>query len=397
MRLHRSTALLRIVAVGLMLSGWLMLDRRRDMPLAAPTAANNDAKPEPAESGDTWPVFRGNARATGVATSKLPAKLDVLWKFAPERASFEATAVIADGRVFVGSLDGELFALNLKTGEKLWEFKTEGGFHAAAAVRRDCVFAGDADGKMYCLAAANGELLWTYEGGAEIDGGPNFFKDTVLFGSQDANLYCLKCDNGELVWKHTIGDQIRCSPTVIEDRAFLAGCDGVLHMVDLNTGESVGDGVPIEAPTGCTPAAGGDQIYFGGEGETFFCVDWKKSQIAWRYRSEERHFPYRSSAALTDKLVIVGGRDKYVRAFHLDGQEAWEYSAKTRVDSSPVVVGDRLFVGLGNGKLVALALDSGKELWSYEAGGDFSSSPAVASGRLVIGNANGTVYCFGGK
>ncbi len=49
-------------------------------------------------AADTWPLFRGDRLATGVAPGALPEKLEVLWKFqAGKEGGFEATAVIADG------------------------------------------------------------------------------------------------------------------------------------------------------------------------------------------------------------------------------------------------------------------------------------------------------------
>src|SRR5690606_23506085 len=94
---------------------------------ASPTGANaptnapgiqNDAK--------SWPLFRGNAQAQGVARTELPEKPVLLWEFTIDKGAFDATAVIVDGTVFIGDLDGKLYALNLKTGQKQWEYATEG-------------------------------------------------------------------------------------------------------------------------------------------------------------------------------------------------------------------------------------------------------------------------------
>ena len=63
----------------------------------------------------------------------------------------------------------------------------------------------------------------------------------------------------------------------VEDHCFLAGCDGKLHVIDLANGEETG-AIEIEAPTGSTPAAVGELIYFGTEGATFFCIDWKAAE-----------------------------------------------------------------------------------------------------------------------
>jgi outer membrane protein assembly factor BamB len=350
----------------------------------------------PPGAGGDWPVWRGDDLATGVARDNLPEQLDVVWKFHSNMHGFEATAAIHDGLVYAGSLDGELYVLSLADGTLRWKHHTELGFNAPPAVAGGRVFAGDADGRFYCLEAATGKPLWGFETGAEIDSGPNFYKDWVLFGSQDATLYCLEQATGKLVWKYTIGDQVRCSPTIVESRAFLAGCDAKLHIIDVEKGAAIA-AVEIDGATGSTPAVGGDCVFFGTEGPSFFAVNWRNAKIAWQLKPG-RNLPIRGSAAVTPEAVIFGGHDKHVYAVDPEtGKEIWSFATRAKIDGSPVVVGQRVFVGSGDGRLYALDRASGKPVWDYEAGGHFVASPAVADGRLVIGNTDGTLYCFGAK
>ena len=201
--------------------------------------------------------------------------------------------------------------------------------------------------------------------------------------------------SGEIVWKHSVQDQIRCSPTVVDDRAFLAGCDGQLHIVDLTQGEDAA-GVPIDAPTGSTPAVLGNLVFFGTEGGTFYAVNWETAEIAWTFRDEDSAQPFRSSAAVHANTVVVGSRNKKLHAFAADtGETLWTFSARQRIDSSPVIVGDRVFFGVADGRLYAVQLSTGEQLWEYEAGGGFAGSAAVAEQRLVIASDDGIVYCFG--
>lgn len=381
---------------------------RHYVPTNSEAAAQGSAAAAPGKKSATaeaanWPLYRGNSLATGVAKSSLADEPELLWKFPVKEGAFEATAVIHDGLVFVGDLDGVFYALDLKDGTEKWRFKGETGFNAAAAVRRATketgalVYVGDMHGVFYCLDAASGQKKWDFPTQAEINSSPNFYNDRVLVGSQDATLYCLNAETGEEVWKHEIEDQIRCMPTVVENRAFLAGCDGRLHIIDLDKGESVGE-VQIDAPTGSTPAVSGSMVYFGTEGGTFFGIDWKKAEVVWKFRDKKRNQPFRSSAAVTEKAVFVGGRDKVMRALEPEsGDELWAFPTRGRVDSSAVIVGQRAFFGSADGRIYAVTADTGKEVWQYEAGGSFTASPAVADGRLVIASDDGIVYCFGTK
>ena len=73
-------------------------------------------------AGD-WPMFRGNAALTGVASETLARSLHVRWKLVSEEA-FTSSAAIVKNMVFVGCDDGRLYALDLKTGELRWKFST---------------------------------------------------------------------------------------------------------------------------------------------------------------------------------------------------------------------------------------------------------------------------------
>ena len=78
---------------------------------------------------------------------------DVLWTYTA-RARFEASPVVVDDRVFVGSMDGKIVALNLETGEPDWEFVTGSEFIASPSVARKRLIIGTTDGTLYCFGKA---------------------------------------------------------------------------------------------------------------------------------------------------------------------------------------------------------------------------------------------------
>ncbi|HXT60018.1 MAG TPA: PQQ-binding-like beta-propeller repeat protein, partial [Pirellulales bacterium] len=96
-----------------------------------------------------------------MAAGSLPDNLKVVWKKSFKDGAFDATATIVDGTVYVGSFDGNLYALDLADGKEKWKFHTELGFKAAAAVRDGVVYVGDVDGKFHAIDAATGQPKWT--------------------------------------------------------------------------------------------------------------------------------------------------------------------------------------------------------------------------------------------
>ena len=56
--------------------------------------------------------------------------------------------------------------------------------------------------------------------------------------------------------------------------------------------------MPIEAPTGVTPAVLGDLVFFGTEAGTLFGVNWKEAKVAWKVEDKAPSQPMRSSPAV---------------------------------------------------------------------------------------------------
>ena len=104
--------------------------------LALGQAAGVDTAP-----ADSWPMYRGTTSLTGVSKSKLNKSLKPLWTF-KAKEGIHSTAAIADGRVFVGCDDGNLYALDFKTGKKQWTFATDDIVESSPLVHNGRVYFG---------------------------------------------------------------------------------------------------------------------------------------------------------------------------------------------------------------------------------------------------------------
>lgn len=381
--------------------------------IAVPTRADDPAT----APADAWPMARGCLAGTGASAAVLRLPLAEAWHREFDGTAFGVVPVIADGMVYAGDLDGTFHAVSLADGTDRWSFTAkDAGFPSAAAIGGTgdarLVVVGDDVGMVRAFAAATGEIRWTFETQGEISGGPTILEGPddvrVLVGSQDASLTCLDLATGKLLWKHEIADQIRCSPTVARtsegDRVFLAGCDGKLHVIDVATGTETA-AVPIDGPTGTTPATLGDRVFFGTEGGVFFAIDVVKGEVAWRAAATAAGQSYRSSAAVTNDLAIVGFRGKAIEAFAVaDGGRAWKQPMRGRVEASPAVVSASgpngaparavAIVADSAGRIAALDAATGEPAWEFDAGGGFGGGAAIAADRVVLASDDGILWCF---
>jgi outer membrane protein assembly factor BamB len=342
---------------------------------------------------DDWPLFHGNPEQTGVAASKVPGKLQVLWTF-KTTDSIENAVAVADGVVFAASMDEHLYAIDLKTGKEKWKYKAA-PFKSAPAVKGGLVYAGDLDGMVHCVDAVKGTKKWTFEAGAEV-GGVNFHGQTVLFASHDENLYCLSAD-GKKRWQFKTEGPIYGAPAVAEGKTFVVGCDSRLHVLDIDKGKEVRS-VDLGGQTGATAAVLGSHLYVGTMRNEVKAIDWKKGAESWTYRAARNPQAYFSSPAVTDKYVVIGSRDNRVHCIErAKGRDVWSFPTGNKVDSSPVVAGPRVVVGSQDGFLYVLDLGSGKELQKVKLDGAVNASPVVVGGKVLIGTQKGTLYCLGAK
>src|SRR6266542_2102838 len=72
---------------------------------------------------EDWQMFRGGPALLGVADGSLPTKPELLWSFKTGGAG-ESSPVVVGRRVFVGSTDAFLYALDAASGRLLWKYET---------------------------------------------------------------------------------------------------------------------------------------------------------------------------------------------------------------------------------------------------------------------------------
>ena len=96
-------------------------------------------------------MFRANLQRTGVYNTKGIYQLTELkWKFKTKGRVFSSPA-IADGVVYFGSVDGNLYAVDIKTGQEKWKFKTEDWVNSSPAIADGVVYFGSYDGNLYAV------------------------------------------------------------------------------------------------------------------------------------------------------------------------------------------------------------------------------------------------------
>ena len=92
-------------------------------------------------------------------------------------------AAVVDGTVYIGALDGILYAINAETGKKRWTYQTNSSIKASPAIYDGVAYFGDSDGVFHAVDINTHEMKWQFQTEGEIISSANFAGDRVLFGS----------------------------------------------------------------------------------------------------------------------------------------------------------------------------------------------------------------------
>lgn len=185
----------------------------------------------------------GQALAVEAATGKVKWRVDTV---VPGRSA----PTIADGRVFFGTIDERLFALDASTGEQLWTYQATDADtvifgQAAPAVENGIVVAGFGSGDLVALRATSGEMVWSDSlGGSNgrgamldmacIRGAPVIVDGTAYAVSLSKVLVALDMRSGRRLWEREVSGQN--TPVIVNDWLYVISSDQQVACIDRLSG-----------------------------------------------------------------------------------------------------------------------------------------------------------------
>jgi outer membrane protein assembly factor BamB len=348
--------------------------------------------------GQDAPMFRSDPRHSGIyAGEGLPKLQGIKWKFHTDEEVVSSPAIVS-GIVYVGSNDGNMYAVDQEKGSLRWKFKTGARVPSSPAVADGVVYFGSYDGYFYAVDAATGTLKWKFKNAGErryaakhLHGSlptdeimpdpfdvylssPSVWKGAVYFGSGDGNIYALDANSGALKWRFQTGDVVHASPAVENGKLYAGSWDSYFYALDAASGKELwrfksGEDADIHNQVGIQSSAtvADGVVYFGCRDSNFYAVDADTGKQRWK-------FPNHGSWVITSPVVQDGKvymATSDTALFHvLDAQTgASIYSLKFQwpIFGSPAIAGTTLYLVEQNGKMSAIDLLTRKVAWSFQS------------------------------
>ena len=301
---------------------------------------------------------------------------EVQWMTTNLEDNGPTAAVFDDGRLVFNTESCTLFALDAKTGRRLW-FKNLGDpTLAQTAVSDGLVFASHPDKDrggqaLSAYRARDGEPVWTRPISAELLAAPVVAGDSVYATTTTGVTYRVRRATGGLVWARDF--DATTAP-------WIAG--GELYVTRQVHG--VEQQIVVDADRGAVVR---EQQPVAGKYVWDVPSDISDSKAVWAFEG---------SRPVVDRgvrYVAMGG------AIHASdaasGEPLWDrrYAGKEQARSvgSVALAGSAIVVATREGRLFGLDIDTGYTLWSYDLGHAVVAEPVVAKGWVYAATTDGYV------
>ena len=160
---------------------------------------------------------------------------DVLWELKlPKHPS--APPAVDDEQVYLGMVDGSVFAFDLRVTQQLhdqrrlpefshlaqmWRYQTPSEIVSPPISTGRSVCFASSSGSFYSVSAKGQKLIFQFETDAKIKTPLGRNENSILLAAENSRMFCLNQDNGQFRWAFTSAHAIRQQPRFFGSRVYV--------------------------------------------------------------------------------------------------------------------------------------------------------------------------------
>jgi len=157
-------------------------------------------------AGSQWPTLHKDHQRSGYTDQLVRGPYERKWyrDFHDEMIATRVEAIVADGKCFIGTFAGNMYALDVTDGHTVWKFDAAGPIGASPCYEKGRLYFGADEGfnmgHLYCIDASDGKLIWKYDAGAGIWISPACDGSKIYFGDRAGVFHAISAQTGEPLW-----------------------------------------------------------------------------------------------------------------------------------------------------------------------------------------------------
>lgn len=273
------------------------------------------------------------------------------------------------GVLYVTTPFAKVIALDEATGAVRWETRLPAPMRVPPAISDGRVFVVTIDSQLFVLAADDGRRLWGHQvvpGPAQLLGGPTpaVLGTVMVVAFSSGELYAFQVETGRVLWTDQLAGlagggvgevltDIHGRPLIDRDLVFAVSYAGTFAAIDLRRGGRAWD---IDIGSAQTPWVAGDFLYVLTNDAELVCLLRRDGRVRW-----------------------ITPLPKYEDPEDLEGPIHW---------SGPVLGGDRLLLTNSLGEAYSVSPYSGKILGRFDLPARTFQAPIIVDGTLLFVSDN---------
>jgi len=328
---------------------------------------------------------------------------------------------VAYDKVFSASRNGEAFAFDSETGKQVWHIdlrknNPDAGFFSSnksallgggPITGINKVFLGSENGQVFALEADSGDIAWQASVKGEVITAPAIDNGTLVVNTVSGILKAFNASNGEEQWK--IEQEVPAlslrgisAPALSGGGAVVGSADGNLNVYILENGQQ-GWTVEIGEASGSTelervididskPLIYGDTVYSISARGHLVALELRSGRVLWK----RQYSSYRQLSISGNTLFLTDVKGHIYAIDRLNGLEKWSQLALTnRGVTGPAALKNYVVVGDFEGYLHWLDQESGEIVARHQVDSSgIHSTPTVAKEILYVQSRDGDLQAI---
>lgn len=219
-----------------------------------------------------------------------------------------------EGKIYFGAYNGVVYCLDAQSGAEIWRNPCCEWIGSSPLIvpEHNMLYIGleyerpRQKGSHAALDLTTGQRIWEYGLKQYEHGSAAYYpkKDLVIFGSNDHFIIAHDAKTGQKVWQHDTQRSIKYAPAIDRERerVVAASFDGNIYVLDANTGDRL---AAIQTDDICytTPLVAHERIFAGSGDRHLYVIDAQTLELIDKIECRARVY---SSPRLLNGLVVFG-------------------------------------------------------------------------------------------
>ena len=238
--------------------------------------------------------------------------------------------VAGGGLVFVAHSDA-IVALKASDGSEAWRFALEDRLAVRPVVDNRWLVAATISGLVVAIRVGDGGVAWRSDVKARISAPPALTPERIYLPLEDRRVVALQAEDGAPIWERRVGGP----PT------------GILALED--------------------------RVYVGATDNFLYCLDTKRGEISWRWRTGADVI---GTPVVDDNRLYFVSLDNILRSLDRHGgSQKWKRALPLRPRGSPLLAGNTLVIGGLTPSVRGYAIATGAPAGDLALPADLAAAP----------------------